>query len=256
VIGRGEGAGGAQFRGRSRLAEQASLQRTSHAGAKRRKGDEMDWSWVLDSWSWWTTARVAATAAVLGAIAALAGAFSGIRTLRQSRRDSKARNRPMVAAELRDVKHSEATQILVIRNYGPSIARNVLVSFVPPIPDPEDPSTSVTPFLKNRYSKVIPVLTPGMELDNLYYVGTPGVDGRPVNSEPTPDRVTVRIHYESDHGDDYEDEFPLDTNLIRDRTYAMSSTSPGALRIEMARSLQGIHQVLKRVQSQSGKRIP
>src|SRR5450830_287225 len=127
---------------------------------KLTKGGAMDFSWIGDFWSWWTVARVGAAAGVLGATAAIAGATSGIRTLRQNRKDSKARSRPMVAAELRDVKYSEATQILIIRNYGPSIARNVRVSFDPPLPDPEDPSTSVTPFLKNRYSKVIQVLTP------------------------------------------------------------------------------------------------
>lgn len=223
---------------------------------KLTKGGAMDSSWIGDFWSWWTVARVGAAAGVVGATAAVAGATSGIRTLRQNRRDSKSRSRPMVAAELRDVKYSEATQILMIRNYGPSIARNVRVSFDPPLPDPEDPSTSVTPFLKNRYSKVIQVLTPGMELDNLYYVGTPGPKGRFVNSEPTPDQVNVTIRYENDGGDKYEDKFALDTNLIRDRTYVTSSTSPESQRKVMVKSLEGIHQVLKRTEQQLARRTP
>jgi hypothetical protein len=40
----------------------------------------------------------------------------------------------MMAAELRDHPYVKATQLLVIKNYGPSIARNVTVTFDPEIP--------------------------------------------------------------------------------------------------------------------------
>lgn len=187
----------------------------------------MTWDWLSDFFDWWTTQRVAAGAAVVAAGAAVTAATSGVRTLGQSRRDSKARSRPMVAAELRDVQYVKGTQILVVRNYGPSIARNVRVSFDPEIPDPEDPSTSMTPFLKRRYAKPLPVLTPGVELDNIYFSGQP--DGESwANREPTPDQVTVTVTYENDAGDEFTDKFPLDINLIRNRTYTESSASPEA----------------------------
>jgi len=133
----------------------------------------------------------------------------------------------MVAAELREVPYVKGTQILILRNYGPSIARNVRVTFDPEIPDPQDASTSVTPFLKRRYAKTIPVLTPGMELDNIYFSGRQE-GGSWVNAEPTPEQVTVTITYENDAGAEFTDEFPLDTNLIRNRTYSESSGSPHA----------------------------
>src|SRR5665811_1804934 len=133
----------------------------------------MSFDWLSDFFDWWTTQRVAAVAAVVAAGAAVTAATSGVRTLGQNRRDSKARSRPMVAAELREVQYVKGTQILVVRNYGPSIARNVRVSFDPEIPDPEDPSTSMTPFLKRRYANALPVLTPGVELDNIYFSGQP-----------------------------------------------------------------------------------
>src|SRR4051794_36626263 len=116
----------------------------------------MVWGWLNDFFDWWTTQRVAAGTAVVAAAAAVTAATSGVRTLRQNRRDSKARSRPMVAAELREIPYVKGTQILVVRNYGPSIARNVRVKFDPEIPDPDDPSTSVTPFLKRRYAKPVP----------------------------------------------------------------------------------------------------
>lgn len=154
----------------------------------------------------------------------------------------------MVAAELRDDPYAKATQILVIKNYGLSIARNLRVSFDPPIPDPDDLSSSVTPFLKNRYAKPIPVFTPGMELDNVYFSGQPGGEGKWVNAEPTPEQVTVILRYESDEGDEFEDHFPLDTDLIRDRTYVTSSASPESMMKEIAKSLKGLHDVAERAE--------
>lgn len=197
----------------------------------------MSWDWLSDLIDWWTTQRVAAGAAVVASGAAVTAATSGVRTLHQNRRDSKGRNRPMVAAELREVPYVKGTQVLVVRNYGPSIARNVRVTFEPEIPDPDDPSTSVTPFLKRRYANPIPVLTPGMELDNVYFSGHQE-GGAWVNHEPTPEQVTVTVVYENDAGDEFKDELPLDTNLIRNRTYTESSASPEVQMKVLAKSVK------------------
>lgn len=187
----------------------------------------------FDFWQYWDTGRASALAAGVGAIAAAAASFLGVRTYRQ-------RSRPMVAAELRDDPYIDAVQYLIVRNYGPSIARRVRVTFDPPIPDPADlSSSSMTPFLKRRYSREIAILTPGMELDNIYFSGNRQSDGW-VNREPMPDQVTVRISYEDDHGHGYTDEFPLDVNLIRDRTYAESSASPDGRRKAMLEVMKRI----------------
>lgn len=89
----------------------------------------MSGDWLGEFFDWWTTQRVSATAAVVATAAGVTAATSGVRTLRQNRRDSKARSRPVVAAELREVPYVKTSEILVVRNYGPSIARNVRVRF-------------------------------------------------------------------------------------------------------------------------------
>lgn len=96
----------------------------------------MSWGWLSGFFDWWATQRVASGSAAVGAGAAVTAATSGVRTLCQNRRESKARNRPMVAAELRAAPYAHRFQSLIIRNYGPSIARNVVVRFDPEIPDP------------------------------------------------------------------------------------------------------------------------
>jgi hypothetical protein len=102
----------------------------------------------------------------------------------------------------------------------------------------------VTTFLKRRYAKPIPVLTPGMELDNLYYVGRPGDGITFQNSEPTPPQVTVNIAYEGPDGAAYEESFHLDVSLLRQRTYADSSTSPESQAKEALKTLKAIHRAL------------
>ena len=57
-----------------------------------------------------------------------------------------------------------------------------------------------------------------------------------MNRKPTPEQVKVTITYENDAGDEFTDEFPLDTNLIRNRTYTESSGSPDAQMKVLAKS--------------------
>ena len=192
----------------------------------------------------WITAIVA----TVGVLVALGTAITGLRTLRQLRTDSRERSRPMMAAELRKPPYTRGIQDLVIRNYGHSIARNVAVTFDPPIPDPPQgqAAQSVTPFLKRRYAEPIPVLTPGMELTNIWFCGEASGNTF-VNSEPTPDRFTVTITYSGPDGTPYEDQFPLDVALIRAHSYATPSTAPEQQRKEIIKVLGKIEAAITHI---------
>lgn len=192
----------------------------------------------------WVTAVVAA----VGVPVALWTAITGLRSLRQVRTDSRERSRPMMAAELRKPPYTAGIQDLVIRNYGPSIARNVTVTFDPPIPDPipERAAQSVSPFITRRYAKPIPVVTPGMELTNIWFSGR--LEGTTwVNFDPTPDTFTVNIAYNGPDGTPYKDQFPLDTDLIRAHTYASSSDDPVRQIKEITESLSRIERSIGRI---------
>ncbi|MFF9270668.1 COG1361 family protein [Streptomyces rochei] len=163
----------------------------------------------------------------------------------------------MVAAEFRNALPSRGTLYLVVRNYGPSVAKNVRVSFDPEIPDPAPDAAreSIVPFLKDRYSRAIPTLTPEMELRNVYYVGKPQ-GGRYVNSEPTPERVTVTISYESADGkQEYKDSFELDVALMQNETWSTSSLSVESQVKEIRLSLKGIDKSMQGINRtfQSGR---
>lgn len=165
-----------------------------------------------------------AIAAGVAAAAAVVAAFNGSRTLKRTRLDSRERNRPVVIAELREVANVGGVQILVVRNCGQTVARKVTVAFDPPLPPPDAPDAGkTTPFLVRRYEHPIAVMGPGVELDNIWFSwDQPGGE----NAEPCPDKCTVTISYEGPDGHPYCDPYPLDVNLIRQRTYVTSSKHP------------------------------
>jgi hypothetical protein len=55
--------------------------------------------------------------------------------------------------------------------------------------------------------------------------------------------VVVRISYADDYGHRYSDLFPLDVDLLRNRTYVESSTSPDAQRKELVKAVKGIKEI-------------
>jgi hypothetical protein len=148
----------------------------------------------------------------------------------------------MVAAEFRDAYPAHATLLLVVRNYGPSVAREVRVTFDPELPEPAPGDRSLLPFIKKRYEEPIAILTPGTELKNVYFTGQADGDGL-VNFEGAPDRITVRIAYWSgDLKQRYEDTYSLDVAVLQGETYVTSSRSLEG----QAKAIRGELQALKR----------
>jgi hypothetical protein len=174
----------------------------------------------------------------LGSLATVAAAVVAIWTLVALKQDSADRTRPVVIAELNYAVLSDHAELLV-RNVGPSVARNVRVDFVPPLPDPEDGGSEaevgvLTPFLQRRYSRVIPTLAPGMRLSNFYQ----DAEG---SEEPVPDDFTVTISYSDDRGRKYVDSFELSMFTLRDQTVSRPSNSdPAGIQRRWVSALEAI----------------
>ncbi|WP_432110290.1 hypothetical protein [Streptomyces sp. AA1529] len=192
----------------------------------------------MDNWPAW----ISSGAAAAGAGAAWFASYNGVRTLRQTKSDSINRSRPMVAAEFRDAYPATASLYFVVRNYGPSVAKDVEVTFTPPIPDPEPEKAeeSIIPFLKERYARKIATLMPGVELKNVYYTGRAGPDGKFHNWEDVPESFTVTISYEDTDGAKYQDSYDLDVALMQGETRITSSRSIEKQASEIRKALQGI----------------
>lgn len=109
----------------------------------------------------------------VAAIAAAVGAGGALWTLAEIKRDSRDRTRPMMSAELRAAVLTQNPE-LHICNRGQSVAKNIRVSFDPPLPVLEGSEAEglPTPFLQRRYGDVITTLTPGLVLDNIWNSAT------------------------------------------------------------------------------------
>jgi len=180
------------------------------------------WGWIADAaWPW-----INDFGAALGALAAVVTGTVAVAALLVATRDSAERSRPMLIAELVSDRYASATQHLVLRNVGPSVARDVKVSFDPPLPEVPDPSGLVTPFIKQRYEGRIPVIAPGQRLSNIWFSGEAGPGGGWINREPLPDSFVVELEYKGNRLRRYRDRFPLTIDVIRRETYVTSSKDP------------------------------
>ncbi|MFC7448676.1 hypothetical protein [Rhodococcus daqingensis] len=188
----------------------------------------MDLGWFGDAWGWFNTARVASLGAVVAATVA-------VLALQRSMRDSRSRARPMVAAELVPDRYADGVAHLVVRNFGPSLAKNVRVAFDPPLHqvDAEDASLR---YIERRYSSLVATLVPGAELRNVYWDA----------DRTMPPPVTVTLECESADGrwyrrpDRYRDEFVLDAEVIRHGTYVTSPADPKESLKAIAKAMKSI----------------
>jgi hypothetical protein len=162
----------------------------------------------------------------VSAMAAVITATIAVITLIRTSSDSRSRSQPAVIAEIRRAPDADTSFDLVIRNAGPTIARDVQVTFDPPLelPDGQPEDHYALQWIIKRYEKIIPMLAPGQELSNTWWFGA-AVDGSIQNVEPTPDQVLVRIRYRGRKRRWRTDEFPLDMDAHTRGTTTTSSSS-------------------------------
>jgi hypothetical protein len=154
----------------------------------------------------------------------------------------------MVGALLERDPHPNAkTASLVIRNYGQAVAFGVSVKFDPPLVDGPTVSTqaSMVPFILDRYRKPIASFMPGVQLTNIWFLGH-HKDGELVNDMPIPEQVTVRIRYAdkanfwANDANRYEDEFVIDTSILRAETTSTHSDDHLGLHKRSVKALESI----------------
>jgi hypothetical protein len=178
---------------------------------------------------------------VITALATVLTAAVAIVALGSTARDSRDRSRPLVFAMFREAEHSDTSFDLVVKNYGASGARDLVVKFDPPF-TAEQRTDELTNFVARRYDQIIPILPPEGELTNTWWGGgmSPGAGNELTNRLSTPDKVVVKISYKGNRFRRYSDDFRLTVDTIKFKTYSVSSTSiPG--RVEsIAASLKSI----------------
>ena len=194
-------------------------------------------------WEWINT-----NGSGIGAVAGVVAAIVAVLALWSAAADTRARSQPMIAAEFRPAVDSNSTIDLVISNLGPTPARELVVTFDPPLELPDDTSQLVTPFLVKRYRNPIPVLNPGQELLNIWWAGMLAAERTGlINSEPTPDQVTVNVSYKGRRLRRIHDSYQLNTETVRMTTYSVSSDSPRGRLKTIDESLKAIKSSLAEI---------
>jgi hypothetical protein len=186
---------------------------------------------------WWTTERTG----VALAGAALVGSIAPLWSARAARLE---RDRPMVAMDLRLGELGTHTILLVMRNYGLTIARDIRVRFEPELPDC-DPLTSMTAYVKRRYQKPIPSLTPGQELVQVW-ADVLGADRSDLRlSDDVPMQVKAHVSFRGSRRKPYQEVFVLAADVFSETTWSEPSTSVRSKVKEIEKRLKGMESAMK-----------
>jgi len=151
-------------------------------------------------------------------------------SLESAKKDSKMRSRPMMYARFAETPLAGMGRYdLVIGNAGPSVARNVSVTFDPPglvLSDSNKEPKAANHIIK-RYKDPIPNWVPEEVAHNVYFVG----DDQPrrENKEPLPDKLTVYLQYENDEKQTFKDVFRLDVHSLAEETRVTRKKNGGIL---------------------------
>lgn len=148
----------------------------------------------------------------------------------------------MVGAELQSIPYVDGILLLVVKNHGQAVARNVQVLFDPGLPadEPEHGRGSSLPYLARRYDRVIATMMPGTEFSNVYWDG---------DEEHVPRQLTVTITSGSadtnlfGRPDRYRDTFVLDVDVFMDGTSVESTATPHGQMKKLTRAVGVIAKV-------------
>ncbi|NMF29608.1 hypothetical protein [Cellulosimicrobium aquatile] len=158
----------------------------------------------------------------VGGIATAATAVVAIWAIAAAKNDSRDRSRPVMVAEYRTFPFAYQALEFVIRNAGASVARDVAVTFDPPL---EPGGYFARSYMIRRYAEQIAVVAPGQELVNAVRVVEQ--PGKPMD---LPEDLTVTIRYRRSRWRRYEDVYRLRMSVMgEDSRQKSSETAEGRL---------------------------
>lgn len=193
---------------------------------------------------WLALAAIAGVATALGtaimAVAIIYTAVVAVRTFNASKDDSRARTRPVIVADLRRELLSHGAILLIVRNLGASVAKDVTVSFDPGPPDDlhKLPNSDLLKWIYERYATPITTWAPGWSLSNVIRSGQDQLS-----------QITVTINYKGPDGTSYTDRFILHPDHILKETMSTPSKANDPITVEQQKvaALQAIVRTMRSV---------
>ncbi|WP_062318139.1 hypothetical protein [Demequina maris] len=192
----------------------------------------------------WISSNATALAG-LGGLATVATAVVAIFTLMRAGLDSASRSRPYVVVEYEVPERAYRQIRLVVRNAGPSAARDVRVVFDPPFLDSDD-AGRLGAYVYRRYGDPVSVLGPGQRLESMLMVDTDDE-----TKSDAPPVLRVLVSYKSPWWrPDYTDTFILNRVVYEQHVFMEHSDSPRGLLKSIRDSLKNVDSHLKSIARQ------
>lgn len=191
-------------------------------------------------WDWMNS-----NAAGISAVAAIATAIVAVIALVRTTNDSRDRTRPIVMAAFETEPDADRDSYsLVIRNMGPTSARDLEVNFEPDVP--HDSGDRLVEYIVERFASPMPVLAPGQAIRSLWasYVATSGAER--TNRLATPHDVTVTLTYRGAGSKKYSETYPL---LALTMTHNVSVVSSASTRGAINRIAASVEELAKSAKS-------
>ena len=168
-------------------------------------------------------AVVTAVGTVAMALAVIVTALYARGSLAAARDDSRARTRPVMVAELHRELLSQWTVLLVLRNFGHSVATDVSVTFDPPPPSAIEslPDGDMWGWIYRRFQHPITTWSPGWATSNVVRTG----------DDPLGD-FKVTVNYFGTDKTPYQDVFSLHPAHLLNETTSNPSTVSDPVNLE------------------------
>lgn len=179
-------------------------------------------------WGGVTADQVNAFANIGLLITAIITAYLALQSMKQARDIEQRANRPMMVAEIMAPGEELEEVGLRVRNAGKTVARNVRVSFDPPLPEPDLEqlnmrsdshyyATNMEAITSIFDDRVFLTWTPGMEVNAKYWAAPKDFNPwqpLPDSAEGVPPEQKVIVDFEDEPGNAYRDEYVLDIHTV------------------------------------------
>lgn len=164
---------------------------------------------------------------ILGPLAAVASALAAWWGIHRTAVDSRARSEPSMIVEFDFAPNSQETIELVVRNSGPTPARNVQVTFDQQLPDTKWGTHAW--MIRHRYARPIGSIGPGQVFRNSWWLNeyrVKNAEGRlETNVHGLPAEIIVTVEYSGIGKQRITDVCALDVWHLQMETYPVSSAS-------------------------------
>lgn len=184
------------------------------------------------------TALATVLGVMISAVAVGVTAWFAVRTLRAARDDSRERSRPIIVAAFERELLSAGTILLVVKNYGQSLAYEVVVQFYPQLPDPIGrPDSDMWKWVAERYATPIPTWAPGASRSNVVRTAS-----EPLNP------LTVYVSYRGPDNHPYTETYSLQP----DHVIKATTSNPSPVKDPIKLAQQGVDALRAAIRTMRG----